>query len=125
MPLDYNNVNAPYFSEATRDWTAAQNWTVNGINTLTIHFRGQTTNGQEKLYVTLTDSANKSATVVNADPAAAAAANWTEWKIPLSSFTGVNAAKIKKMVIGLGDRSAPKAGGAGLILIDDIWVTKP
>ena len=95
------------------------------MDSLTLYFRGQATNGQEKLYVTLADSAGKTRTVVHPDAAAAAAAQWTEWKIPLSSFTGVNAAKIKTMIIGLGDRSNPKAGGAGLLFIDDIWVTKP
>jgi hypothetical protein len=43
-----------------------------------------------------------------------------EWRIPLASFTGVNAAKVKKLVIGLGDRANPKKGGKGLIYIDDI-----
>jgi hypothetical protein len=50
---------------------------------------------------------------------------WTEWKIPLSSFTGVNPAKIKVLCIGVGDRNAPVQGGAGRIYIDDIRVTKP
>jgi hypothetical protein len=125
MPLDYNNVNAPFYSEATREWSTAQNWTVNGVDTLTLHFRGRIGNGAEKLYVTLTDSAGKTATVVHPDAAAAALTQWTAWKIPLSSFTGVNGAKIKTMVIGLGDRSNPKPGGAGLLFIDDIWMTKP
>jgi hypothetical protein len=125
MPLDYNNVNAPFYSEAKREWSAAQNWTVNGVDSLTLYFRGKSNNGQEKLYVTLADSTGKSATVVHPDAAAAVVTQWTEWKIPLSSFTGVNAAKVKSLIIGLGDRSAPKPGGAGLLFIDDIRVTKP
>jgi hypothetical protein len=52
------------------------------------------------------------------------AARWTEWKIPLTSFTGVNPAKVKKITIGLGDRADPKPGGAGRIYIDDIRMTK-
>jgi hypothetical protein len=75
--------------------------------------------------VTLTDSAGKSATVVHPDAAVATVTQWTEWKIPLSGFTGVNAAKVKTLIIGLGDRSSPKKGGAGLLFIDDIRVTKP
>jgi hypothetical protein len=90
-----------------------------------LYFRGKSNNGQEKLYVTLADSTGKSATVVHPDVAAAAVTQWTEWKIPLSSFTGVNAAKVKSLIIGLGDKSAPKPGGAGLLFIDDIRVTKP
>ena len=125
MPLDYNNVNAPYYSEATRTWDTPQNWTVNGVDTLTLYFRGASGNGAEKLYVALQDSAGKTAVVVNPNADAATAKQWTEWKVPLSSFAGVNAAKIKKMVIGLGDQASPKQGGAGIIYVDDIRVTKP
>jgi len=49
---------------------------------------------------------------------------WTEWKIPTSSFTGVNLGSVKKMFIGVGDRTAPKAGGHGKLFIDDIRVVK-
>lgn len=122
MPLDYNNVNAPWYSEATRTWTTAQDWTVHGLDTLVLYVRGKAGNGPEKLYVSLQDSAGKTATVVNRNADAALRMQWTAWKIPLADFPGVNAARIKKMVIGLGDRANPKKGGAGLIYIDDIRV---
>ena len=95
------------------------------MDSLSLYFRGKATNGKEKLYVTLIDSSAKNASVVHPDPAAACATKWTQWKIPLSSFTGVNPAKIKTLVIGLGDRSNPKKGGAGMLYVDDIWVTRP
>jgi hypothetical protein len=125
MPLSYDNTNTPYYSEAQRKWSGPQDWTVNGVDSLTLYFRGQATNGQDKLYVTLADSTGQSATVVHPNAAAATGAEWTEWKIPLSSFTGVNAGKIESLVIGLGDRNNPKAGGVGLLYIDDIRVVKP
>ncbi len=124
MPLDYNNANAPFYSEAEYTWSASQNWTVNGMDTLTLYFRGRLSNGQEKLYVTLKDSAGKTATAVHPNPAVATATSWTAWNIPLSSFAGVNAAKVKTIIIGLGDRANPKKGGAGRIYIDDIRATK-
>ena len=40
------------------------------------------------LYVTVQDSAGKTATAIN--PTAVVSAEWTQWKIPLSSFAGVN-----------------------------------
>jgi len=52
------------------------------------------------------------------------AARWTEWRIPLTSFTGVNLAKVKKITLGVGDRADPKPGGAGRIIVDDIYVRK-
>jgi hypothetical protein len=125
MPLDYNNVNAPYYSEAERTWAGPQDWTVHGVDTLTLYFCGKSRNAQEQLYVTLADSTGQSATVVQANSAAACATAWTEWKIPLRDFTGVNAARIKSMTIGLGDRDNLKKGGAGLLFIDDIRVTEP
>ena len=64
------------------------------------------------------DSAGKTATATN--PTAVTSAAWTQWKIPLSSFTGVSMSKVKKLTIGVGDRTSPKAGGAGRLYIDDI-----
>jgi hypothetical protein len=46
-------------------------------------------------------------------------------QIPLSQFTGVNAGKIKKMIIGVGTRTNPTADGSGELFIDDIRVIKP
>jgi hypothetical protein len=37
---------------------------------------------------------------------------------------GVSLAKVKKITIGLGDKANPKAGGAGRIYLDDIYITK-
>jgi hypothetical protein len=125
MPLDYNDAGTLFFSKAKREWGTPQNWTVNGVDTLTLHLRGRSSNGEENLYVTLADSTGKSATVVHPDAAIAAVTQWTEWKIPLASFTGVNGAKVKSLIIGLGDKNASQAGGTGLLLIDNIWVTKP
>jgi hypothetical protein len=41
MPMEYNNVKAPYYSEATRTFDTPQNWTTNGADTLSLWFRGQ------------------------------------------------------------------------------------
>jgi hypothetical protein len=40
MPVEYNNVNQPYYSEVERTWQTPQNWTVNGADTLQVWFRG-------------------------------------------------------------------------------------
>jgi hypothetical protein len=79
-------------------------------------------NGAASLYVTVQDSAGKAATVT--DPVLVNTAAWTAWKIPLSSLTGVNLAKVKKLYIGVGDKANPAADGAGRIYIDDIQVGK-
>ncbi len=40
MPMDYNNINTPYYSEAYREFSPAQNWTVNGVTDLVLWLRG-------------------------------------------------------------------------------------
>ena len=41
MPMEYNNVKTPYYSEATRTFATTQDWTGNGADTLSLWFRGQ------------------------------------------------------------------------------------
>jgi hypothetical protein len=125
MPMDYNNVKTPFYSEAYLEFAPVQNWTANDLANLRLAFRGVSTNGAGALYVVIEDSSSKNAVAVNADPAAVKATTWTEWKIPLSSLTTLNLAKVKRLYIGVGDRANPAAGGAGRIYIDDIRVTKP
>jgi hypothetical protein len=122
MPLDYNNVNAPYYSEVERTWSAAQDWTANGADTLVLYVRGKGgNNASQPLYVGLEDKGGNSGVVTAPDTAILKSSTWIEWRIPLSAF-GVNAAAISKMTIGIGDKSKPTAGGAGRIFIDGIRV---
>ncbi len=82
-------------------------------------------NSQEPLYVAIQDSTGRIAAVANPNPAAVTLATWTEWKAPLSGFTGVDLAEVKKLYVGVGDRNAPVLGGTGRIYIDDIRVSGP
>jgi hypothetical protein len=125
MPLDYNNVNSPFYSEAEQTFTAKQNWTANGTDALVLYVQGKAANKAAPIYVMLKDTSNHTAVVANSDLKVVTTAKWTEWKVPLSSFTGVNAAAVKTIVIGVGDRANPAKGGTGRIFIDDIGLTKP
>ena len=82
----------------------------------------ETANSPGGLYVAVQDSAGKTATATNATVVMSAA--WTRWTIPLSDFTGVNLAKVKKMMIGVGDTAKRAADGLGLIYVDDISIVK-
>jgi len=124
MPLDYNNIKSPFYSEAEQEFATAQDWTVGDVNTLVLFVRGKLGNGPAPLYFTVKDAANKTATVLHPDAAVIGTAKWTEWKIPLTSLAGVNLARIKKITIGLGDKANPQAGGAGQIFVDDIRLIK-
>jgi regulation of enolase protein 1 (concanavalin A-like superfamily) len=82
-------------------------------------------NSAEAMYVTIEDSAGKSATVVNADAATTVRPSWQEWRVPYSELSGVNLARVDKMVIGVGSKTAPAAGGSGTVYIDDIGHGRP
>jgi len=124
MPLDYNNVKSPFYSEAEREFSPVQDWTAGGASTLILYVRGRAGNTPTQLYLAVEDASKKMGIVTYPDKAVTGAAQWSQWKIPLSSFTAVNLAKVKKLYIGLGDRATPAAGGGGRIFIDDIQVTK-
>jgi hypothetical protein len=116
MPLYYDN--AVGKSEATLTLTANRDWTVNGVNTLTIWYRGNATNASENMYVAL----NGNAVVNNADPDAAKKNSWTEWNIDLQAFAdqGVNLSNVNSITLGFGNMNNPVAGGSGLVYFDDI-----
>jgi hypothetical protein len=123
MPVDYNNVIAPYSSEIERTWATPQDWTVNGVDTLAMHVRGTPVNDEASLYVMLADSTGSSAVVTYADAGPLRTNAWSAIAIPLADFAGVNPAAVTKMVVGFGDRDAPAPGGAGSVLFDDFRVT--
>jgi hypothetical protein len=124
MPLDYNNVKAPFYSEAERTFAPVEDWTANGVDTLVLYIRFKAGSKAAPVYVQLKDSANKTGMVA---ATSVSAAQWTEWKIPLSEFAaaGVNLTRIKAMVIGVGDKANPAAGGTGVLYVDDIGLAQP
>jgi hypothetical protein len=126
LPMDYNNVQSPWYSEAERQWKTAQDWTLKDANTLVLYVRGAAPNTPVPLYVAVEDKAGHVGVVSYADSALVTALQWTQWKIPLADFTsaGVNVAAVKKLYIGAGNRSKPAPGGAGRIYLDDIRVIK-
>ena len=126
MPLEYNNVGSPYYSEAIGTWPTPEDWTVNGVTDLRLYFQGSAGNSLDKLYVAIEDKAGKTGVAVYPDSDRLTKSRWTEWRIPLSTFTdaGVNLTAVKKMAIGVGDRTSPKPGGAGHLFVDDIAVVK-
>jgi hypothetical protein len=112
MPLYYDN--AVGKSEATSVLTSNRDWTVNGVDTLTIWFRGESSNAAEILYVAL----NGSAVVNNGNPDAATITRWTQWNIDLTRFAdqGVNLSNVDSITLGLSSVT----GGTGMMYFDDI-----
>jgi hypothetical protein len=80
-------------------------------------------NDPAPLYVTLQDSAGKSAKVTHpGNPNAVLYADWTPWKILLSKFSGVNLKAITKVTVGVGNG---QPDGNGSIQVDNVRVVKP
>jgi hypothetical protein len=121
MPLYYDN--SVGYSEATLTLTYPRDWTENGVNTLTIWFRGDSDNAAETLYVAL----NGSAVVSHDNLDAAQVEEWTQWNIDLQAFAdqGVNLANVNTIALGLGNRNNPVAGGSGTMYFDDIRLYPP
>jgi regulation of enolase protein 1 (concanavalin A-like superfamily) len=125
MPVcahDATQVTTVQFSNVTTSANVTGTWQVAAIGT-----DPEPGNSPEKLYVVVQDSAGKSKVVTNPDSAATTATTWQQWLIPLSDLTsaGVKVTSVKSLTIGVGDRSSPKAAGAGTIYIDDIGFGKP
>jgi len=77
-------------------------------------------NAAESMYVRIEDNAGKTSTVVNADAAITQRPTWHEWVIRYSDLASVNLSRVETMVIGVGSKTSPKAGGTGTVYIDDI-----
>ena len=43
----------------------------------------------------------------------------------MSDLTGVNLTMVQKLTLGVGDKNSPKAGGTGILYIDDIGYGHP
>jgi hypothetical protein len=107
------------FSNVATTGNVTGSWQVQAIGV------AQPANDAAPLYVVVQDSAGKSKAITHPDPAATTLATWQAWRIPLSDLGGVKLTAVKKMIIGVGDRSNPKADGAGKVFIDDIGVGHP
>jgi acyl carrier protein phosphodiesterase len=116
MSFEYNN--AVGKSEATMTLISNRDWTENGVDTLSIWYRGNPSNVAEIMYIVL----NGFAGFDNDNPNAAQVTTWTEWRTDLQEFAGqgVNLANVNSITLGFGNRDNPVAGGSGRMWFDDI-----
>jgi hypothetical protein len=127
MPMDFNNVASPFYSEAEREFAPMANWTAGGAQTLVLYVRGNTSNATDLLYVAVEDGSARTGVMTHPDPAVAKSTKWVSWRIPLAdlSAAGVNLTRVKKLIIGVGNRANPAKGGTGRIYVDDIQLLGP
>jgi hypothetical protein len=108
VPLIYDNSTAS-FSEVERTF-AAQNWTANGIQTLSLWFYGDSANVPGQLYVKI----NGIKAPYDGDAGNLKKPIWQVWNIDLASV-GVNLQSVTRLAIGIETR-----GTTGTLLLDDI-----
>jgi hypothetical protein len=89
---------------------------------------GIKSNTAAPLYVTLhsTTPTAKTKTIIHDDPNIVLATTHTEWRIPITRFSDVNLAAVKKITIGIGPgRSVSPHVGLGTEYVDDISLYIP
>lgn len=102
--FQYQNQYEPYFTEAVRTFATPQDWTVGGLGTLSLSYRGQTSNVPQPMSIVLEDAAGVVRTVVHPHEYAAQTKFWREWEIDLTAIEeGIDFSSIEKMTIRVGD----------------------
>jgi hypothetical protein len=129
MNVYYSNGYSPYISEAIMNPLALKgcpnDWTAAGVKILTLSLHGNTSFA-EKVYVYLeSNGGTQSGIVYYPEPneLKQGSSEWYRfWAIDLGQFSaqGVVLTKITKLVIGVGNKASPAAGGSGSILVDSI-----
>jgi hypothetical protein len=129
MKITYVNGYSPYYAGATRYYSSSNiDMKSNGIKSLRMQYRGASTNGTShaSIFVKLTDSAGREATVLNPDTNAALAADCTMWFVDLAKFTTApnpttfDLAHVSQVMIGVGDGQPPTSSASGEVLIDQV-----
>jgi hypothetical protein len=107
LPFYYSNT-AAAASHIDRLWTAPQDWSKYGIQTLLVSFYGDPNNTGNSVYLTIN---GKKVTYPNS--ADLKSADWHVWSVDLASL-GTNLQAVTSMSIGI------EGVGTGMILLDDI-----
>jgi hypothetical protein len=124
MPLYYNNEDKPYYSQTSRTWPTPQDWTLNGMDTFELYFRGASDNSGVQLYLSIEDDTGQITAMIHPDSNAVLDEQWQQWSIPLVDLIadGIDVTSIRKLLIGIGDLDNPQSEGIGIIYVDNIRV---
>jgi Concanavalin A-like lectin/glucanases superfamily/F5/8 type C domain len=106
MPLSYDNAGV---ATAEADFSLSQDWTANGIQSLSISFQGAAANSGGQLYVKI----NGTKVAYDGPGADLTDATWQMWSIDLSTVGNVSS--VSSLTIGVEG-----AGAFGIVYIDDI-----
>ncbi len=107
MPVRYDNTKAP-ISEAIWTFDSPQDWTANGVKSLSLWFYGAAGNGGQ-LYLKV----NSTKIAYDGDAANLARTAWQVWNLDLSKAGNVSS--VRSLTIGIEG-----AGAKGTLYVDDI-----
>ncbi|MBN1363157.1 MAG: hypothetical protein JW993_21335 [Sedimentisphaerales bacterium] len=84
-------------------------------------------NGLDTLYLAVEDSSGKKVTVTHPDSQAVGVATWQQWMVPLSDLTGagLKVNSVKKLILGVGNRTQPSRNVSGVMYFDDVGFGHP
>ena len=125
MPYFYDNASG--YAEAAMTLNAQRDWTMYGVEMLSLWFYGDPANASEPMYVSIANPRSTPGVIYHDDPDAPQTHDWTQWSIELNTFVdlGVDLTDIEKLSIGFGDKYNRQAGGSGLVFFDDIQLYRP
>ncbi len=109
MPLIYSNTKSPFYAEAERSYDDPRDWTLYGIGTLTLYFRGSMDN-TGRLYAKI----NGVKVPYDGNDTDIASLVWQTWNIDLSAVN-TDLDDITQLTIGIEGTDA-----AGTLYFDDI-----
>jgi hypothetical protein len=112
-----------WYAEVERNFASPQDWTDADVKVLTLYFYGHPGNdasSSEQMSIGLEDSDSNSFIDYDGDMNDIKIAEWQEWNIVLSDFTGVDMNEVSTMYIRFGDPYAVTPGGLGTVYMDDI-----
>ena len=108
MPLYFTNTNGLSLSETQRTLDSGQDWTANGIKSLSLNIHGDPDNSGQ-LYVKINDTRIDYVGLSDA----LQRPQWIPWNIDLSGVSGLQ--NVTSLAIGIDG-----AGATGVIYVDDI-----
>ncbi len=109
------------------DLVIDRNWTIEGVEVLSLWFNGDPANAPEPMYVGIANANGPTAVVYHDNPDAILINDWTQWRIDLQNFAdkGVDLTNVGSISIGFGDKNNPQPSGSGLVFFDDIRLYRP
>jgi len=130
MRFEVQNQYDPYLTTLTHTFAEPQDWTIGGLAALSLNFRGEEENYEQKLFLGLEDEVGQSFELPNPyNSYAVQTESWQRWDIELSQFSenSVDLSRVKKISIRVGDGTdsgqpiGPPAD-ADFLYIDEIKV---